>query len=94
MDELLDLSRLFASLGEQYDAYAVETHKTGRGVARFYVKEIRSGSVEVDIVTQVIGLMDQALIVGGFVSLFSKRVRKFITGQKLSKVVGGDVIAV
>lgn len=79
--ELLDLSRLFASLAEQYDSYAVEAHKTGRGVARFYVKEIRSGSVEVDIVTQVIGLMDQALIVGGFASLFSKRVRKFISGQ-------------
>lgn len=79
--ELIDLSELFASFGEQFDAYAMEHHKTGRGVARFYVKEIRKGSIEVDIISQAIGLMDQALIVGGFASLFSKRVRRFIAGQ-------------
>ncbi|MCB2112192.1 MAG: hypothetical protein KDD85_01440 [Parvularculaceae bacterium] len=79
--ELIDLSEMFSSFGEQYDAYAMEEHGAGRGVARFYVKEIRKGCIEVDIITHAIDMMDKGLIVGGFAALFSKRIRKFVTGQ-------------
>lgn len=81
--EIGDFASHFAGLGAEFDRFISKEHPSLRGRARIYVREVRKGSIIADIVpviTDIVGAMDSALIVGGFASLFSKRVRKFISG--------------
>jgi len=80
--EIGDFASHFAGMGAEFDRYIAKEHPSLKGRARIYVREVRKGSIIADIIpviTDMVGLMDGALIVGGFASLFSKRVRSFLS---------------
>lgn len=82
--EISDFAALFAGLGGQFDKYLKDEHPEVAGSARLYVKEVRHGSIVADLfalMRDYIGYMDEGLIVLSFASLFSKRVRTWISGQ-------------
>ena len=82
--EIQDFAAFFSGLGSQFDRFLLSEHPRMKGKAQMYVKEVRKGSIIADLVPNIpdlVGYMDNVLIVGGFGALFSKRVRKAITGQ-------------
>lgn len=82
--EISDFAAFFAGLASQFDDYLAERHPDLKGTAKLYVREVRSGSIVADLVPMiddVIGLMDNAVIILSFTALFSKRVRTWISGQ-------------
>ncbi|WP_421855895.1 hypothetical protein [Oricola sp.] len=92
--EIGDFASLFAGMGGQFDAYLREFHPELRGKAQMYVKEVRKGSIVADIfpnVPDLIGYMDNVLIVLGFGALFSKRVRALISGQFIDDAKKSDI---
>lgn len=81
--EIEDFARLFSGFGSQFDDYLRDEHPQLKGHARLFVREVREGSIVADLVPSIpdlVGYMDNVLIVLGFASLFSKRVRSFISG--------------
>lgn len=92
--EIEDFSALFAGMGGQFDRYLAEHHPDLKGKAKMFVKEVRKGSIIFDLLAEVqdmIGLMDKALVVGGFAALFSKRVRNLMMGRFIDGASKGDV---
>lgn len=84
--EISDFAALFAGLGAEFERHLAAQHPDARGAARMYVKEVRKGSVIATLfadIPDLIGLMDDALIVLGFGAIFNKRIRDFIGGKKL-----------
>lgn len=82
--EISDFAALFAGIGSQFDRYLAEAHPKLKGQAQMYVKEVRKGSIIADLVPSIpdmIGFMDNVLIVGGFGALFSERIRRLISGH-------------
>lgn len=61
--ELGDFVSLFASIGSQFEKFIASEHPGQRGEARFYVKEVRAGSIEAELIAWVAGGAG-ALIVG------------------------------
>lgn len=81
--EISDFAALFAGMGGQFESFLKSEHPEMSGSVRMYVKEVRQGSIVADLFTQIpdlIGYMDDVLIVSGFASLFSKRVRNWVSG--------------
>lgn len=86
--EIEEFAKVFAGLGGMFDDYLKQEHPEMRGTANLFVREVRDGSIVADLVPSIpdmIGYMDNVLIVLGFGSLFSKRVRGFITGSWMEK---------
>ncbi|MFK5977834.1 MAG: hypothetical protein QM488_02980 [Rhizobiaceae bacterium] len=84
--EIEEFARFFSGFGSLFDDYLRTEHKEIQGEAKLYVKEVRKGSIAADLILHIpdlIGYMDDVLIVGGFASLFSKRVREYIHGKWL-----------
>src|SRR3546814_4354002 len=82
--EIGDFAALFSGMGAQFERYLAEQHPDLKGQAHMFVKEVRKGSIIADLIPSIpdlIGYMDNVLIVGGFGALFSARVRKLISGQ-------------
>src|SRR3546814_8340461 len=82
--EIGDFAALFSGMGAQFERYLAEQHPDLKGQAHMFVKEVRKGSIIADLIPSIpdlIGYMDNVLIVGGFGALFSTRVRKLISGQ-------------
>lgn len=92
--EIGDFAALFAGMGGQFDAYLKENFPDLKGRAQMYVKEVRKGSVVADLMPNIpdlIGYMDGILIVLGFGSLFSKRVRALVAGKHLDDASKADL---
>lgn len=84
--EIEAFARVFAGLGGMFDDYLREDHPKMRGTANMYVREVRKGSIIADLVPTIpdmVGYMDNVLIVAGFGAMFSKRVRRLFTGSWL-----------
>lgn len=82
--EIGDFAALFSGMGGQFEEYLKENHPNAVGSVRMYVREVRRGSVVADLVAHIpdlIGVMDNVLIVTGFAALFNKRVRTWIVGD-------------
>lgn len=95
--EIGDFAAMFAGMGKQFDDYIRTDHPKLKGQARMYVREVRPGSTIADLFPQIadmIGIMDATLIVLGFGALFSKRIRRLITGQFLEGATKSDLQAV
>lgn len=95
--EIADFAALFAGIGSQFDRFLAEQHPEMKGQAHMYVKEVRKGSIVADLIPSIpdlVGYMDNVLIVGGFGALFSKRVRKLISGQFIEATGKTDVVEV
>src|SRR3546814_17072719 len=84
-------------MGAQFERYLAEQHPDLKGQAHMFVKEVRKGSIIADLLPSIpdlIGYMDNVLIVGGFGALFSARVRKLISGQFIDTSNKGEVAEV
>lgn len=92
--EITDFAAMFAGIGAQFDAYLKRNHPDIKGTAKLYVREVRHGSIVADLfpnIPDLIGYMDNALIVLGFGALFSKRIRKLISGHFIEEVGKSDI---
>jgi hypothetical protein len=88
--ELGDFVAAFVGLGSQYEAFHDAEHPDERGDAKFYVKEVRAGS----IIAELVPYAGQALALGAGVR-YANDLYKFVEtyGEKLSKAFkkGGRV---
>lgn len=92
--EIGDLAALFEGFGANFQRFLESEHPELKGDAKLYVKRIHEGSIVADVfanIPDLIGLMDDVLIVGGFASLFSKRVRTWISGSFVKGVKKSDL---
>jgi hypothetical protein len=92
--QIEDFSALFAGMGGQFDRYLAEHHPKLKGEAKMFVKEVREGSIVFDLIAHIkdmIGLMDATLVIGGFGSLFSKRIRTLMGGEFIPNASKGDI---
>lgn len=84
--EISDFAAFFAGFGSEFERHLAAEHPDAKGSARMYVKEVRNGSVVATLfadIPDLIGLMDNALIVLGFGAIFNRRIRDFINGKPL-----------
>lgn len=82
--EISDFAALFAGFGADFDRYLQQEHPKLAASARMYVREVRKGSVVADMfasIPDMIGLMNDALIILAFVGLFNKRVQDYVLGK-------------
>jgi hypothetical protein len=81
--ELFDLIGAFAAIGHQFDQYIRDEHPNLEGTTHLFVKEIRRGSIELDLIPHIpalIATMDAVLIVDNFVTRYRTLLNAFIGG--------------
>jgi hypothetical protein len=92
--EIHDFAAHFAGIGAEFEVYLQKQRPDLKGSAKIYIKEVRKGSIVAELITgagELIGVMDSALVIGGFASLFSKRVRNFVSGGFLEGASKSDL---
>jgi hypothetical protein len=78
--ELGDFVSALTALASQYEKYIKETNPDLKGYARIYIREIRPGSIEADLIPWIvvaapfIASMDHILIVENFVRVWGQRI--------------------
>lgn len=84
--ELRDFVGAFTSLANEFDRFVEAEHPNARTDPRMYVREVRSGCIEADMITGLASLaalgmsgMDQALILEDFVRRWGKRFTALVT---------------
>lgn len=78
--EVRELGDLLGSLADQYDDYVKSHYNDQEHEGRFYVQEIKHGSIIVQFVAATIGMMDQALILKQFFDLTKDRFGLYLNG--------------
>jgi len=88
--ELADFVGAFTSLANEFERFVSITYPEAKSDPRMYVREVRHGSVEADIITGLTGLaayaansMDQVMILEDFVRRWGARFRSLVTGDIL-----------
>lgn len=92
--ELGDFARLFIGLEEQFDAHIRRQHPNLKGEARFYIREIREGSIVADIVPlirDVFDVMDAVVVVTGFAGVIATIVKTYAKGRRLPDATKKDL---
>lgn len=92
--ELGDFGRLFAALGEQFEAHIRRKHPNLKGEARFYIREIKKGSIVADIVPlirDVFDVMDAVVVVTGFAGVVATIVKTYAKGRRLPDATKKDL---
>lgn len=72
--ELKDFVALLGAISSQYEVYAKQSFPSEASEGQFYIKEIRPGCIEGDLIPKaadMISFMDQTLIVKGFLGLLT-----------------------
>lgn len=92
--ELLDFVGAFTSLANEFERFVDVAYPGARADPRIYIKEVRSGCIEADMITglaitsaTVLGHIDQVMVLEDFVKRWGSRLRMLITG----KVADGDL---
>jgi hypothetical protein len=78
--ELVEFVGIFTSLANQFDKFIRASHPELEGDARIYIKEVRKGSIEADLIPwalAIIGNMDRILIVEDFVRRYGSRLSPY-----------------
>jgi hypothetical protein len=78
--ELKDFVSLLGALSSQYEVYAKQNSPSEASEGQFYIKEIRPGCIEGELfpkTADMIRIMDEALIVQGFLKLIFVGVGKY-----------------
>lgn len=91
---LADLVGAFAAVGSQFDEYLHREHPDLEGYARLFVKQIRAGSIIVELVPilqTLVQSMDTVLIVDGFVNRFRGLLIPYLHGVKPPEATKSDV---
>jgi hypothetical protein len=92
--EISDFAAFFAGLGCQFDDYLRTHYPDLKGTAKLYVREVRHGSIIADlvpIVRDIIGLMDDVIIVKGFIDLFKFRLHRWQHGTTVPDITKDDI---
>lgn len=86
--ELEDFVGAFTSLANEFERFVSETYPGAKADPRIYLREVRSGCVEADMITGlmiaagvVINHMDQILILEDFVKRWGKRMTALIANK-------------
>lgn len=86
--ELGDFVGAFTSLANEFERFVAETYPDAKTDPRMFVREVRSGCVEADMITglttaaaTVINHMDQILILEDFVRRWGRRMKALITNK-------------
>lgn len=83
--ELSVLTAAFAAVSNQFESYIRREFPPLRGAAQLLVKDIRQGSIVIEllpVIQPLLSQMDNALIVDGFVQRFGGLLTKYISGDK------------
>jgi hypothetical protein len=78
----------FTSLAAEYDRFIKETNPNLKGDAQMFVKEVRKGSIEADLLPLLLAVgpliteMDKAIIVEEFVRRWGRRFKTLLNGSK------------
>ena len=91
--DLLDLIGAFAAVGHQFEQYVARQYPKLQGEARLFVKEIRQGSIILDLIPHIPGLiatMDAVLIVDNFVTRYRGLLAAFIGGESPTSLSKSD----
>ncbi|CAH2407932.1 hypothetical protein MES5069_620159 [Mesorhizobium escarrei] len=86
--ELGDFVGAFTSLANEFERYVSDTYPGTKADPRMYVREVRSGCVEADMITGLVAAagavvthMDQILILEDFVRRWGSRMTALITNK-------------
>lgn len=83
--ELRDFVGAFTSLGNEFERYVRETYPDAKTDPRMYVREVRYGCIEADMITgfavAAINHMDQILILEDFVRRWGGRFALLLSGK-------------
>ncbi|MEW9805291.1 hypothetical protein ABUE31_04730 [Mesorhizobium sp. ZMM04-5] len=86
--ELGDFVGAFTSIANEFERYVADTYPGAKADPRIYLREVRSGCVEADMITGltiaagvVINNMDQILILEEFVRRWGRRMTALITNK-------------
>jgi hypothetical protein len=83
--ELSKLVGFFASIANQFETFIKKEHPNLKGGAQLFVKDIRQGSIIVELIPVILPLienMDRLLVIDGFVRRFGGLINLYTTGQK------------
>jgi hypothetical protein len=92
--ELVDLVAAFAAIANQFERYIQTEHRNLRGAAKLHVKDIRQGSIIVELLPLLQPLvvnMDTALIVDGFVRRFGGLLTSYTSGKRVEAATKSDI---
>ena len=92
--ELFALVSAFTAIGSQFDKYISREHPNLSGEARLFVKEIRKGSIIVELIPMILPLienMDRALIIDGFVNRYGGILKRYIAGERVPDASRSDL---
>lgn len=93
--EIGDFVGAFTSLANEFERYVEQNYPDATSDPRMYIREVRQGSIEADIVTGFIWLgtlamnhMDQIMILEDFVRRWGRRFNELVRGG----AVGHEVV--
>lgn len=92
--DLFDLVRAFSAVGNQFDEYLKREHRDLEGSTRLFVKQIRAGSIIVELIPMIVTLvqaMDTGLIVDGFVNRFRALLSPYLAGNRVQDLSRNDI---
>jgi hypothetical protein len=85
--ELGDFVSLFVAVGNQFEKFIAQHHPEQKGEARFYVKEVRAGCIEAELIGWFVGgtallggvmtVVEKANELADFVGNYGGRLRKY-----------------
>jgi hypothetical protein len=91
---LTDLVGAFAAIAGQFESFIRREHPSLKGAAHLLVKDIRHGSIVVEllpVIQPLMAYMDHALIVDGFVRRVGDLINKYIAGNRDTTVSKSEI---
>lgn len=79
--EVRDLGALLGSYAGQFDDFIKESQPNAEASAKFYVKSIREGCIEIEFIGWAIGMMDSAMILRDFGRYNASLLKGYIKGK-------------
>lgn len=92
--DLADLVGAFSAVANQFELFIRREHPNLKGDARLFVKDIRQGSIVVELIPVILPLienMDRVLIVDGFVRRFGGLLHSYAEGNKKEDISKGEI---
>ena len=92
--DLFDLVGALSAVANQFEQFIRREHQNLKGDARLFVKEIRKGSIIVELIPVILPLienMDRVLVVDGFVRRFGGLLTSYSEGDKKDDLSRSDI---
>jgi hypothetical protein len=96
--ELDDFVSAFSSIASQYDKFVRSQYPELSGDAKIYVREVRAGSIEADLIpwamqglSAVVNVIEQIQIVEKFVRTYGAALGKYLNGSKETDATRTDL---